>query len=161
MPHIHEKIDFTASVFVVNGDAVLLHKHAKRGKWLQVGGHIELDEDPNEAVLREAKEESGLDVVLMGEATKIPDTTGSFRNLVLPQFLNRHVADETTGHEHVDFVYFGTSRTRTLNPRPEESSKELRWFTESDLDDPQYGLWASTLYYTKTALTAAEKEPPR
>ena len=60
MPHVHEKIDFTASVFIVNGDAVLLGKHEKFHRWLQPGGHIELDEDPNEAALREVKEETGL-----------------------------------------------------------------------------------------------------
>ena len=161
MPHIHEKIDFTASVFIVSGDSVLLHKHAKYGKWLQVGGHIELDEDPNEAALREAKEESGLNVVLLGKATKIPDTIGVFRNLILPRFLDRHVADETTGHEHIDFVYFGISATRELNPRPEERSREFHWFTEPDLDDSVYGLLASTRYYAKAALTAVQKELPR
>ncbi len=58
MAHIHEKIDFTASVYIVFKNKVLLHKHKKLGIWLQPGGHIELDEDPNEAALREAKEEA-------------------------------------------------------------------------------------------------------
>lgn len=152
MAHIHEKIDFTASVFVVNGDAVLLHKHSKYDKWLQVGGHIELDEDPIEAVLREAKEESGLDVVLAGEAAAIPGVTGAFKTLIVPHFLDRHVVDDATGHEHINFVYFGTSPTRKLNPRPEEGARELRWFTRADLDNLAYGLWASTKYYAIAAL---------
>ena len=49
MAHIHEKIDFTTSVFIVRDGKVLLHKHKKLGIWLQPGGHIELDEDPNQA----------------------------------------------------------------------------------------------------------------
>ena len=49
MAHIHEKIDFTTSVFIVRNGKVLLHKHKKLGIWLQPGGHIELDEDPNQA----------------------------------------------------------------------------------------------------------------
>jgi ADP-ribose pyrophosphatase YjhB (NUDIX family) len=64
MSHIHEKIDFTVGVFVVYKDKVLLRKHDKYNLWLCVGGHIELDEDPNEAALREVKEEVGLDVTL-------------------------------------------------------------------------------------------------
>ena len=56
MAHIHEKIDFTVEVFVVYQDKVLLRKHDKYGMWLSVGGHIELDEDPNETALREVKE---------------------------------------------------------------------------------------------------------
>lgn len=53
MAHIHEKIDFTVEVFVVFQNKVLLRKHDKYKIWLSVGGHIELDEDPNQAALRE------------------------------------------------------------------------------------------------------------
>ena len=73
MPHIHEKIDFTVAIFVVHDGKVLLIHHRKLDKWLPLGGHIELDEDPEQAALREAKEESGLDVELLGER---PPTTG-------------------------------------------------------------------------------------
>ena len=59
MAHIHEKIYFTVEVFVVYGNKVLLRKHDKYGIWLSVGGHIELDEDPNQAALREVREEVG------------------------------------------------------------------------------------------------------
>ena len=67
MPHLHEKIDFTVAIFVVADDQVLLIHHRKLDKWLPLGGHIELDEDPEQAAVREAKEESGLDVELLGE----------------------------------------------------------------------------------------------
>ncbi len=62
MPHIHEKIDFTVEVFIVYDNKVLLRKHDKYKKWLSIGGHIELDEDPNQAAIREVKEEVGLDI---------------------------------------------------------------------------------------------------
>lgn len=42
MAHLHEKIDFTTSVYIVRDDQVLLHKHKKLGIWLPPGGHIEL-----------------------------------------------------------------------------------------------------------------------
>ena len=61
MPHIHNKIDFTVEVFIVYDNKVLLRKHDKYGMWLSVGGHIELDEDSNQAALREVKEEVGLE----------------------------------------------------------------------------------------------------
>jgi hypothetical protein len=53
MSHLHEKIDFTVEVFVVSGDAVLLRKHDKYKIWLGVGGHIELDEEPTQAAVRD------------------------------------------------------------------------------------------------------------
>jgi len=76
MPHIHEKIDFVADVFVVYKDRVLIRKHDKYDKWLAVGGHIELDENPNQAAVREVKEEVGLDVELIGELPKLENKEG-------------------------------------------------------------------------------------
>ena len=66
MAHIHEKIDFTVAIFVVQQSRVLVIHHKKLNKWLPLGGHIELDEDPEQAALRETKEESGIDVDLIG-----------------------------------------------------------------------------------------------
>src|SRR5687767_9813032 len=56
MAHIHEKIDFTVAVFIVQDARVLLVHHRKLNKWLPIGGHIELEEDPEQAALREAQE---------------------------------------------------------------------------------------------------------
>jgi len=60
MAHINEKIDFTVEAFVVHNQRVLLIFHKKLQRWLPLGGHIELDEDPEQALFREVKEESGL-----------------------------------------------------------------------------------------------------
>jgi 8-oxo-dGTP pyrophosphatase MutT (NUDIX family) len=66
LPHIHEKIDFCAEAFIVYQNKVLLRVHDKYGFWLSIGGHVELDEDPTQAVIREVKEEVGLEVELVG-----------------------------------------------------------------------------------------------
>src|SRR5262245_29792113 len=80
--HIHEKIDFTVSIFVVEHRKVLLIHHRNLNQWLPLGGHIELDEDPETAAYREAFEESGLEIELVGER---PPTTGSgTRALIAP-----------------------------------------------------------------------------
>ena len=55
MAHIHEKIDFTVAIFVVQDGKLLLIHHRALNKWLPLGGHIELDEDPEQAALREAR----------------------------------------------------------------------------------------------------------
>ena len=55
----------TATVYVVNNDEVLLHQHKKYKTWFPLGGHIEANEFPHEAAIREVREESGLDVILV------------------------------------------------------------------------------------------------
>ena len=54
----------TGSAWIVNraGDRMLLTHHRKLGRWLQPGGHNDGDPDTLEVALREAREESGLDV---------------------------------------------------------------------------------------------------
>ena len=51
---------FTATGFVAHDGAVLLHWHQKVREWLPPGGHIEDNEDPVQAVLREISEEAGV-----------------------------------------------------------------------------------------------------
>ena len=41
---------------------VLLHRHRRLGIWLQPGGHVEPDERPEDAALRETVEETGFRV---------------------------------------------------------------------------------------------------
>ncbi len=102
MAHIHEKIDFTVAIFVVHDGKILLIHHRKLDKWLPLGGHIELDEDPEQAALREAKEESGLDVELLGE--RPPTTSPGTRALIAPRFLDIHRINDT--HEHIGMIYW-------------------------------------------------------
>ena len=54
----------TGSAWLVDttGDRVLLAHHAKLGRWLQPGGHSDGDPDTLAVALREAREESRLDV---------------------------------------------------------------------------------------------------
>ena len=102
MAHIHEKIDFTVAIFIVHEGKILLIHHRKLGKWLPLGGHIELDEDPEQAALRETKEESGLDVELVGE--RPPTTSPGTRALIAPRFLDIHRINAT--HEHIGMIYW-------------------------------------------------------
>ncbi|HEX7037202.1 MAG TPA: NUDIX hydrolase [Pseudomonadales bacterium] len=47
------------------GVRVLLTQHRKLGRWLQLGGHSDGHPEPLEVALREAREESGLDVAAL------------------------------------------------------------------------------------------------
>lgn len=58
----HPPGHFTASCWLVSCDRqrVLLTHHRKLGRWLQLGGHADGQQDLAEVALREAEEESGL-----------------------------------------------------------------------------------------------------
>ncbi len=149
MPHIHDKIDFTAEVLVIYGNAVLLRKHDKYKKWLSVGGHIELNEDPTEAAIREVKEEVGLDIELFGNAPRF-NKLKEYRELIPPVSMNRHRINEI--HEHVTLLYFARSASNKITQGDKEISDEIRWFTKEELDDPQYGIEEDIKLYAKKAL---------
>ena len=153
MPHIHEKIDFTVEVFIVYKNKVLLRMHDKLGFWLSVGGHIELNEDPNQAALREVREEVGLAVELydpLDTAAATFPVTARYRELIPPVFMNRH--NITDAHEHVTLTYFARAHTDKLVLSETEKSKGVRWFSREELSDPQYGVKERIQHYAQTAL---------
>lgn len=129
MAHIHDKIDFTVEVFVVYKNKVLLRKHDKLKKWLGVGGHIELDEDPVQAAIREVKEEVGLDIQL--DSTLKPKYKSGTGDLIPPYYLNRHKISKT--HEHIAFIYFARAKKNRIKQGEKEKSEECKWLTKEEL----------------------------
>lgn len=132
MPHIHEKIDFAVNVYIVCQDKVLLRKHDKYDVWLGPGGHIELHEDPNEAVIREAWEETGLRVKLLDTREYIEESL-EYKELIPPMALNRHQIDAK--HEHISFEYIATSETQRVAPQEKsDASSNFKWYSYEEID---------------------------
>ncbi len=103
---------FTATAYVVAQDRTLLLWHQKLQRWLPPGGHCEPNEDPVQAVIREALEESGLHV----EVIPPPGLLRVASPVILPPPEVVGIFDiDIPGqpfHQHIDFVYF----TRPLLP---------------------------------------------
>ncbi len=151
MPHIHEKIDFVADVFVVHEDKVLIRRHDKYDKWLAVGGHIELDEDPNLAAVREVKEEVGLDVELVGESPQLRNKEwSSYRELIPPRYMNIH--DISSTHQHISLIYFAKSISDKVVNEGAERSRGYKWFTKPDLEKNKEKISESIKFYALKAL---------
>jgi 8-oxo-dGTP diphosphatase len=150
MPHLHEKIDFTVEVFIVHKNKVLLRKHDKYKIWLSVGGHIELDEDPNAAALREIKEEVGLTVELWDKDRQARTFSDGTIGLIPPLFLNCNRISET--HQHVTFVYFAKATTDAITQGKTEVSDDIHWFTAEELDVPHYDIRENIKWYAHSAL---------
>ena len=148
MPHIHDKIDFTVEVCVVYQNKILLRKHDKYKIWLTIGGHIEPNEDPLEAALREVKEEVGLSVTIANDLLRFRIDEPQYKELIPPKFLNRHRINET--HEHISLTYFARASTDIV--RPEKEDDVWKWFTKEDLLENKEGIEERVLTYAKQAL---------
>jgi ADP-ribose pyrophosphatase YjhB (NUDIX family) len=153
MAHIIEKgADFTVEVFVVFKNKVLLRKHDKYKKWLSVGGHIDVHkkENPNQAAIREVKEEVGLDIQLVGDPNHTSNIEDYYTIIIPPRFMNQHPINKD--HDHITLVYFARAKTDEIKQSTEEVSEEIRWFTEEELDSPEYGIGPLIKMYAKAAL---------
>jgi 8-oxo-dGTP pyrophosphatase MutT (NUDIX family) len=150
MSHIHEKIDFTVGVFIVYNKKVLLRRHDKFKIWMGTGGHIELDEDPIQAAVRESKEEVGLNVTIVGEKTKLGEFNDGYTDLSAPRFMYIHPINDV--HKHINSIYFARSTNDAVVQGPGETSDEIRWFTMEDLQDPKYGITETMKYFAEQAL---------
>ncbi len=147
MAHIHEKIDFTVAIFIVHEGRVLVIHHRKLDHWLPLGGHIELDEDPEQAALREAREESGLKVELIGE--RPPTTEAGCRALLAPRFLDIHRINET--HEHIGMIYWA----RPLDGEVSLAVREhhaIRWVSADELETLDPPMKESVKWYCRQAI---------
>jgi 8-oxo-dGTP pyrophosphatase MutT (NUDIX family) len=147
MAHIHELIDFVVNAFIVRNDKVLLISHKKLNKWLPIGGHIELNEDPEEALFREVREECGLDIKIIGEKPEIKSEGSKF--LYSPLFLDIHKISET--HRHVGLNYFAEANSDKVVLNKEEHNA-IRWFNNEELDDPEFNISPAIKFYARKAL---------
>lgn len=98
---------FTVSGFVSDGERTALHWH-RAGKWLPPGGHIEANEDPVQAVLREVREETGIAVEVLAVTPPFPHRDPP--QLPPPATIGIYDlgpdAMSDGPHQHIDFVYF-------------------------------------------------------
>lgn len=147
MPHIHDKIDFTVAIFIVHGEKILLIHHRKLDKWLPLGGHIELDEDPEAAAIREAREESGLEIELIGE--RPPTTEAGTRALIAPRFLDIHRISDT--HEHIGMIYFARLKSGEITLEKREHHA-ICWVSLQELDGLKPSLSGAIRWYCLQAL---------
>ena len=119
---------FTATGFVVYEGQVALHWHKKVKAWLPPGGHIEDNEDPVEAVVREVLEETGIDVKIVATS---PVLDLDYPEQVLPPFtiMVEDIHDPVDGfHKHIDMIYF----CLPLSDAP-GLAEGWRWVSKSEL----------------------------
>lgn len=126
------KRHFTATGFVVQGDATLLHWHKRLGQWMPPGGHIEEDEDPVQAVLREIREETGIVAEVIGGGLALgfeyPEQLPAPYTILLED-----IPGPGEPHKHIDLIYFCRPLDGASHERVEDPT--LRWVHEDELRD--------------------------
>jgi 8-oxo-dGTP pyrophosphatase MutT (NUDIX family) len=125
------KRHFTVTGFVIDGDATLLHWHRKLGIWLPPGGHVDPDEDPVQAVLREVLEETGIVAEIVPHRAPF-----AYSNVAqLPPPISMIVADaveDGVTHQHIDMCYALRPVAGTPQQAPDEDHGFVR-VTETEL----------------------------
>ncbi|MFI5363494.1 MAG: NUDIX domain-containing protein [Elusimicrobiota bacterium] len=122
---------FVVTAYAVRDGKVLLLKHKKLGLWLAPGGHIDEGELPDEAVLRELREETGLSADFAVPTRGPNPADGQVEFLHPPQHVQVEVIPNH--NHHIDYVYFLRARPGAVVPGAGESN-EWRWHSLADLD---------------------------
>ena len=123
---------FTASAVVLDdADRVLLVHHNKLNLWLYPGGHVDPNEDPAQAALREVAEETGITATVIGEPAF---THAAVRSHPTPwAIIEMDVTDSRHGqHRHIDLVYVCRATSGTLTAQVEEVGG-ARWVAVADI----------------------------
>ena len=139
---------FTVAVFVVRERNILLHRHRKLEMWLPPGGHIEKDELPDEAAVREVLEETGVEVELVGERRE---------DVADPVQLHRPAGVQLEyigpGHEHIDLIYFARP-TGSVEISAEFEKDKVGWYSPEDWNS--LGVNAEVRGWCERALAALD-----
>lgn len=144
MPHIHtepNQHDLTVSAYIVRLDTaeprILLHMHRKHNILLPVGGHVELDENIQQALAHEILEESGYSI----EQVKFLQPKSRIRRLSgveqhpYPVSINTHRINNE--HLHTDLQYALVVDSEPRHSVAEGESTDLRWLSKSEINNLQ------------------------
>lgn len=146
---------FTTSIFIINNFdrnfKILLIHHKKFDRWMVPGGHIEPFENQIEATIREAREETGLEIKLFSflhEKNEVNDSEW----LLPPEYFFQQLIPATAkveAHYHLDFAYLAFSNDLDFTFNANET-KAIRWV---DLENAlNYNLFDGTRIIIKNII---------
>ena len=124
-------LEIVVAGYVVMDDKVLLIDHKKLDKFLPVGGHIEPNETPDNALRRESLEEISQEVSFL----QYPESRrGNKNEYALPFYVNVHPIGDS--HEHYCLFYLCSLKSKKIRI----NNKELNgygWFSREELENPR------------------------
>jgi len=126
--------EFVSTVYIVKEKRVLLVWNKKAASFVPIGGHVDKNELPCDSVIREAKEESGFDIKIIGGkdvGREIISASGSKR-VYIPQNFAIGLDVIKPDHHHINLIYIGKIEGGIQLARSDEGD-ELRWFSKEEL----------------------------
>ena len=120
-------VHVTASALIVGRRGVVLHRHRLLGVWVPPGGHVDAGEQPWEAAVREAREETGLQHLGLANGSS--------------DLVHVDVHPGPRSHTHLDLRYLLDGDDADPAPPPDES-QDVFWFT-----------WAEALRIAEPSMT--------
>ncbi len=154
MPHSRNLIDFTVAIYLVYKDKVLFVFHNLFNRWLPIGGHIELNENPEQALFKEIKEECGLQVKIYGNKPRFNLDKDIVESLYTPVYMNLSKVNEA--HRDVKMVYYARPESDKVKLNTQEH-KEYKWFTFDELSDSEYNIREDDQFYAKQGIKMLSK----
>lgn len=142
--------DFTVATFVLHRGKVLLLYHRKLQMWLPPGGHIDPNELPDEAAVREVLEETGLAV----ELVSAPAMAGVPGPLHLARPEGVQLEDIAPGHQHIDLVYYARPAGGLEPVLNAAESEAVGWYGPDDFD--RLGMTEEVRAWALRALAAVQ-----
>ena len=154
------RLEFVVAGCIIRIDHhVLLIWHKRHKEWLPPRGHMKQNETPDDAVVREVREEIGLEIGLIDNRVS-KTVEGVKRQLPLPFFADVHNVGD---HDHCCFYYLAMPKNQEQPVIPNLNEVEDdRWFEKSELSSarvPPDARMISRLALERGELTPKRSQP--
>lgn len=114
------KLPISVQLLLENQNKILLMKRKNTGyedgKYSLPGGHVEANEEIRKALIREAKEEIGINI--------------NIEDVEFYKVLNRRVSEN---QEYVDFVFKTTRWSGNINNNEKDKCEEIIWVDKDNI----------------------------
>lgn len=154
---------FTATAFIIDSKKrTLLLWHKRLQRWMPPGGHIDDNETPEDAAKRECKEETDLDVEIVGDQTDDLFLGNPSEGRMLKKPIGMLLEEipacperNEPAHQHMDFLFIAKPLDESQAVKiAEHESERMRWFTKKEAEalDEQTEIFSNVKAYLSLLL---------
>lgn len=116
---------FTATTYVFSTDMkkMAFIRHKKLNSWLPPGGHVEENETPTQAALREIMEETGIEAEIIQDTEEFKYADNQAQTLEKPEIILLEKKACGKCPEHVDLIY----AARMISQKVKTEQHDMKW----------------------------------